>query len=97
VEVDAIVDMAVVFHLFGDHVTPEVLGGQPVRDQKAQFSAPLPSGDGIVWSLEKRSGRGEVKLLEQPGPANGNTLKVRVDDSRGGAARHVFRVRWKRP
>jgi hypothetical protein len=96
VEVQGVVDASVVFHIRQSEVTAEVLNGQAVRDQKAEFSAPTPSGAGITWSVEKKSGRGTVKIVEQPSDANGQTLKVRVDDSKGGADRHVFRVIWKR-
>lgn len=96
VEVDATVDASVVFHLWEKDVTPEVLAGGPVKDQKISSSGPIPSAAGITWSLEKKTGRGTVKIVEEPSTSNGNTLKVRVDDTKGGAARHVFRVNWKR-
>jgi len=96
VEVDATVDASVVFHLREKDVTPEVLAGGPVKDQKISSSGPIPSSAGISWSLEKKTGRGTVKIVEEPSATNGNTLKVRVDDTKGGAARHVFRVTWKR-
>jgi hypothetical protein len=94
VEVDAVVDASVVFHLWERDVTPEVLAGAPVKDQKVNASGPIPTG-GVKWSVEKKTGRGTVKIVEEPSEANGHTLKVRVDDTKGGAARHVFRVSWK--
>ncbi|MBS1827896.1 MAG: hypothetical protein JST93_21485 [Acidobacteria bacterium] len=96
VEVEATVDASVVFHLWEKDVTPEVLAGGPVKDQKISSSGPIPSGAGITWSVTKKTGRGTVKIVEEPSASNGNTLKVRVDDSKGGADRHVFRVTWKR-
>lgn len=96
VQVDAVVDASVVFHIWEKEVTPEILSGAPVKDQKVEFSGPIPSGSGITWGLEKKDGRGSVKIAEEPSTANGQTLKVRVDDSKGGAARHVFRVTWKK-
>ncbi|MBL8179921.1 MAG: hypothetical protein JNK48_34895 [Bryobacterales bacterium] len=96
VEVEATVDASVVFHLWEKDVTPEVLAGGPVKDQKISASGPIPAGSGVTWSVEKKTGRGTVKIVEEPSAGNGNTLKVRVDDTKGGAARHVFRVTWKR-
>jgi hypothetical protein len=96
IEVQGTVDASVVFQIHQNDVLAEVLSGQPVRDQKVDSSGPVPSGPGIIWTVEKKSGRGTVKVTEQPSDGNGQTLKVRVDDSKGGADRHVFRATWKR-
>ncbi|MCC6362950.1 MAG: hypothetical protein IT165_05465 [Bryobacterales bacterium] len=96
VEITATVDASVIFHVWGETVSPEILSGQAVKDQQQQFSGPIPSGFGVEWSVEKKSGRGNVKIAEEPSDANGQTLKVRVDDSKGGADRYVFRITWKR-
>ena len=94
-EIQATVDASVVFHVWQQEVTAEVLAGAPVKDQKVQSSGPAPSGLALTWSLEKRSGRGDVKVLEQPSAQNGQTMKVRVDDTKGGSDRYVFRLNWK--
>ncbi|MCZ2149474.1 MAG: hypothetical protein LC126_17085 [Bryobacterales bacterium] len=96
VDITATVDASVIFHIWGETVSPEILSGQAVKDQQQQFSGPIPSGFGIQWAVEKKSGRGNVKIAEEPSDANGQTLKVRVDDSKGGADRYVFRITWKR-
>lgn len=96
VEIQGTVDASVVFHVWQKDVTPEVLAGQPVKDQKVDISGPIPSGPGISWTVEKKSGRGNVTIAEQPGDTNGQTLKIRVDDTKGGADRYVVRVKWKR-
>jgi len=97
IEVQGMVDASVVFQIRQNDVVAEVLSGQAVKDQKVESSGPVPAGPGLVWTVEKKSGRGTVKIAEQPNDANGQTLKVRVDDSKGGADRHVFRANWKRP
>jgi hypothetical protein len=94
-EIQAVVDGTVFFQIHGAEVTAEVVGGQPVRDQKVTFSVPAPTTGRATWSIEKRSGRGEVRLLEQPSEENGQLLRVLVDDTRSGADRYVFRVTWK--
>lgn len=96
VEIQASVDGSVVFHIWQDMVTPEVLAGQPVKDRRVQFSGSVATGLGYVYSVQKKSGRGDVKIVEQPTDANGQTLKVRVDDPKGGADQYVFVVSWKR-
>ncbi|MDX1981995.1 MAG: hypothetical protein SFV51_17115 [Bryobacteraceae bacterium] len=96
IDVEATVDGSAVFHAFEQTVTPEILAGQPVAGQKVQFSGPVPSGEGITWTVEKKSGRGKIAIAEQPSASNGNTLLVRVDDPSRGAGKYVFRIRWKR-
>jgi hypothetical protein len=96
IDIEATVDGTVVFHAFEQTATPEVLAGQPVTDQKVQFSGPVPSGDGIFWAVEKKSGRGKVGIAEQPSASNGNTLLVRIEDPSRGAGKYVFRIKWKR-
>lgn len=94
VEIEAEVDGSAVFHVFEQTVTPEVLAGQAIKGQKAQFTSAIPPG--ATLRVEKKSGRGTVKIAEQPSDANGQTLKIRVDDPNRGADRYVFRVSWKR-
>jgi hypothetical protein len=95
-EVEASVDASVVFHIFDQHASAEVLSGQSVRETKVKATGPVATGAGISYSVEKISGRGAVQLIEQPSANNGNVVKVRVDDTRGGADLYRFRLKWKR-
>jgi hypothetical protein len=45
--------------------------------------------------VEKRQGRGSVRLSEIPAPANGFAARLLVDDSRGGSDRYRITIRWK--
>jgi hypothetical protein len=95
-EVEATVDGSVVFHIWGGEATPETLSGQPAQGQKVQVGAALPSNGKVTCTVEKRSGRGTVKLTEQPNDRNGYTALVRIDDPSRGADKYVFRVKWNR-
>lgn len=95
-EVAATIDGTVAFHMFGQTVTPEVLAGQPVTGQKTQFSGPIPAASGVVFSIEKKAGRGKVEITEQPSEANGHAITVKVEDGGKGAGDYVFRVTWKK-
>ncbi len=96
VEISATVDGTAAFHIFESTAAPEVLAGQNVTNQKAQFSMPVPSGAGYSWTVEKKSGRGKVELTEQPGEANGYSATVRVEDTARGAGDYTFRLTWKK-
>ncbi|MBI3210481.1 MAG: hypothetical protein HYZ37_16475 [Candidatus Solibacter usitatus] len=95
IDIDVTVDGSLVFHIRGSNVTPEVLSGQPASNLQVQADA-LPGDAPSIITIQKTRGRGEVKIVEQPSPQNGMTLKVRVDDPSRGADRYVFRVTWKR-
>lgn len=96
IDVEASVDGSVVFHIWGGEATPETLSGQPTQGQKVQVGTALPTSGNITCTVEKKSGRGTVKVTEQPSEKNGYTALVRVDDSSRGADKYVFRVKWTR-
>lgn len=70
------------------------LNGNPPREVRASFSAPLPRAPlevKVIWT----SGRGAIDLVQQPSAANGYTTIIRLDDSRaGGDKRYEFTLRW---
>ncbi|MBL8230959.1 MAG: hypothetical protein JNL98_20870 [Bryobacterales bacterium] len=96
VEVEASVDGTVVFHLWSGEATPETLSGQAVQGQKVQVGTPLPTAGAFTCTVEKKTGRGTVRVTEQPSEKNGFTALVRVEDPSRGADRYVFRVKWAR-
>jgi hypothetical protein len=70
------------------------VNGNPPREVRASFSAPMPRSPAevkLVWV----SGRGLVDIVQQPSAANGYTAVVRIDDSfKGGDKRYEFTLRW---
>lgn len=70
------------------------LNGNPPREVRASFSAPLPRAPlevKMIWT----NGRGQIDLVQQPSVANGYTTIIRLDDSRaGGDKRYEFTLRW---
>jgi hypothetical protein len=84
------VDGVVVLRIRGDRGYAEVLSGAPVQVERFSFSQPLPSVPLKEIKVEKKDGRGEVTLLDQPSIANDNTAAVQVTDLKGGAGRYHF-------
>jgi hypothetical protein len=70
------VDGVTVLHIHSNQVRAEVLSGQPIRDQRFQFSQPLPTGNLRDLSLIDVSGRGKVELVEKPWEGNRYTAVV---------------------
>ncbi|HMX24703.1 MAG TPA: hypothetical protein PKC13_03680, partial [Blastocatellia bacterium] len=78
----------------GSSASVRHLNGNPPREIRASFSAPMPRSPmevKLIWL----SGRGFIDIIQQPSAANGYTTIVRVDDSaKGGDKRYEFTLRW---
>jgi BON domain len=71
------------------------LSGNPPREVRASFSAPLPRSP-VTVSLIATNGRGPVEIIQQPSGANGYTTIIRIDDSgKGGDRQYEFTLRWE--
>jgi len=90
------VDGVTVLHIHADQVRSEVLSGQPVRDQRFQFSQPMPTGSLREIALTDVSGRGKVELVEKPWEGNRYTAVVRITDNSPGEGQYSFRLTWRR-
>jgi hypothetical protein len=90
------VDHELLLRIQGDRVFAENVQGQAVTGVFFKFTQPVPSRDRWMFRLEKKSGRGQVNLVENPDPSNDFTALVRVFDSKRGAASYRFVLRWDR-
>ena len=90
----AIVDGAAEILISGGSASVRNLGGEPPREVRSSFSAPVPRAP-IAVKLLSTVGRGSITIAQEPSAANGYTTIVRVDDSaRGGQQRYEFTLRW---
>jgi hypothetical protein len=94
VEVELRVDGTVEMMVAWDSATASAVSGQPPGPVKAVFSSPIPPGVLKQMSLRKLDGRGDVKLIAQPGPANEFTTIIRIEDSKAGADNYRFELNW---
>ncbi len=69
--------------------------GQAVSRERYQFSNPLPERE-VRVSLEQTDGRGEIRLLEQPRPENGYSVRILIRDPQGGSGDYSFSLLWER-
>jgi hypothetical protein len=69
--------------------------GAPVADEHFKFSRPLPESDTDV-RLEDPSGRGDIRLIEQPRQRNNYTTRVSIRDPQAGAGEYSFALVWNR-
>lgn len=78
----------------GSSASVRHVNGNPPREVKASFSAPIPRSP-VSVSLISANGRGSISVVQQPSAANGYTTIVRIDDSgKGGEKRYEFTLRW---
>lgn len=79
----------------GRSVRVRTISGQRNRQGSANWSG-NPRGN---WrpgraSVNKRSGRGRVRVVQQPTRFNNYTTIIRIEDLKGGADNYRIRVRW---
>jgi hypothetical protein len=89
IEVDGLVDL----YLRDGRLRFDVINGRPPRDAGSRAGQPLPRTT-IFCDVEKRRGRNEIRVIEQPSRNNNFTLHLQIDDRQGGADRYEARIRW---
>jgi hypothetical protein len=95
VEISALIDGTVDLYITGNTGRWEVESGQPVSQQNAAFSVPLPATAGGTWSVSKQAGRGKVDLIDKPTEENGYTARIRIEDPQRGADTYRLRLQWE--
>lgn len=87
------VDDVTVLEIRDRYVNDKVISGRPAENVRSSFSGALPNRD-VTVSVEKRRGRGEVRVVEQPTRRNNYTAVIHIRDSSGGADEYEIEVRW---
>ncbi len=69
------------------------VSGDGTRDVRTSFDGALPPRD-VSLHVDKRQGRGQVDVVQQPASWNGYTAVVRIRDGRAGMGYYDFDVTW---
>ncbi|MFN0124483.1 MAG: BON domain-containing protein [Blastocatellia bacterium] len=70
------------------------VSGEPVKNVRASFSAPVPHAP-VTINLLSASAADHIRIVQQPNAANGYTTILRLDDSaRRGENRYEFTLKW---
>lgn len=77
-----------------DYIETRTLGGQEYNDANYNFTNYLPRRR-VSLSLNKRRGRGDVRIVQQPAQFNDWTAIVEIRDNRGGADGYEFELIWQ--
>ena len=70
-------------------------GGAGTREKGATFSEPLPDSE-VPVSVEKRSGRGRVEIVQTPDSGNDYTAIIKIEDTKSGTDDYDIELRWPR-
>jgi len=87
------VDDVIVLEIRDRTVRDRVISGRQAEAVRSNFSSSLPNRE-VNVSVDKRNGRGEVRVIEQPSRRNGYTAVIQIRDSSGGADDYEIEVRW---
>jgi hypothetical protein len=88
------VDGRVRITVSGRDAFAEVLSGQPLQGERAQFQRALPNRNNPNATVRKTDGRGRVEIVEYPSNRNGHRLVFEIDDRDGGADNYTVEVGW---
>lgn len=75
-------------------VYTQTISGNPFGQGAFNFTAPLPRRN-VTVGVEKRKGRGEVRVIQQPNRNNGYTAIVEISDREGGAREYELEIFWR--
>lgn len=89
------VDDEVYVYIRGDRVRAERTRGDIPKDQGSECSGPLPGRYLRNFRWKGVDGRGEQRLIEQPGSGNNYTAAAYIRDSKGGREGYTFRIEWE--
>ena len=70
-------------------VESRALSGQPSSGTTFNFTSPLPRR-AVDVRLEKKKGRGDVEIVQQPSRNNDFTVVVQIRDEKGGSGEYEF-------
>ena len=74
-------------------VEPRTLSGLPASATTFNFTSPLPRRV-VDVRLEKKKGRGDIEIVQQPSRNNDFTAVVEIRDKKGGADDYEFELIW---
>ena len=88
------VDDTVVVTVHQDRVRTRVVRGKSSGNDNAQILGRLPDRP-VRLMLRQRRGRGEIRIVQQPGPGNNFTGRVRLHDPQPGSGFYSFVLTWR--
>jgi hypothetical protein len=77
----------------GGRYSIETVSGQPPRNVRVDFAAPLPAVP-VDVNIDRRHGRDEVNVIQRPDSSNGYRLVFEINDDSSGQDDYEVEIRW---
>ncbi|MCA1625651.1 MAG: hypothetical protein LC768_02750 [Acidobacteria bacterium] len=87
------VDDVVQIRIRNRNARSKTISGRDYNDDNFSFNGRAPRERASV-SVDKRDGRGQVLIVQQPNRRNNFTTIVQIIDKKGGADRYRFTLNW---
>lgn len=88
------VDATVHLVIKGSNLETRTVLGKPYPDGIPSFTRALPREGNVTVGVNKKDGRGDVKVIQQPGAGNDYTAIVEIHDEGGGAKSYTVEIFW---
>ncbi len=88
------VDDEVQLVIRGNSVDVKTVSGQAYSNATFNFTSPLPARK-VRIEVDKKKGRGQVKVLQQPSRENDFTTVIQIRDKDGGAKDYELEIYWR--
>jgi hypothetical protein len=94
-DIRLIVDGDVEVTVRGDWIQVRNIRGRDARDDGSQCTEPLPDRSPAGFTFEKKQGRGEVRLLEEPSPGSDYKAVVSIRNTQSSEEKYHFQFSWR--
>ena len=88
-----IVDKQVHLVIRNRNIETQTIDGREYPAGRFSFTADLPTRN-ISVEVDKKSGRGDVRIIQQPSRDNGYTAIIQIDDNDSGAREYQLEINW---
>lgn len=88
------VDDVVQLKIRGDSIEVKTISGRETMNANYNFTSPLPNRR-VDVEIDKKKGRGTVKVLQQPRRENDFTTVIEIRDTSGGARDYELEIYWR--
>ncbi len=88
-----LVDKQVQLVIRNRNIETQTIGGRAYPAGRFSFTASLPTRN-VSVDVDKKSGRGDVRVIQQPSRDNDYTAIIQISDSDSGAKEYQLEINW---
>ncbi len=88
------VDATVRIEIQGKNLGVNTVSGSNYGNGNFSFTASLPDRNVLV-GVDKKKGRGDVRIIQQPSQSNNFTAIIEIEDKDGGAREYQLEIYWR--